>query len=92
LKLPTRLFILFQILDLSLTFFAIRWGLAYEANPVGFTPMLVLVKGTSTLLIAHLLDTLDFGWLVWIPVAGMYTVVWWNIAVIIIEFIYKLYL
>jgi len=85
LKLPTRLFILFQILDLALTFFAIRWGLAYEVNPVGFTPLLVLLKGVSTLGISYLIEKINFGWLSWILIVIMGVTVSWNTTVIVTE-------
>ena len=89
-KLSTRLFILFEILDLALTFFAIRWGLGFEVNPIGFTVFLILLKGVSVLFVAYVIEHVDFGWLVWILVVGMYLVVWWNMIVIFIELVNRL--
>jgi len=86
-KLSTKLFILFQILDIALTFFAIRWGLATEMNPLGFTPGLIIYKFVATLTVAFFLEKLNFGKLAYILVGFPLLVVIWNIINIVFSLV-----
>lgn len=82
-KLVTKIFILFEIVDIALTFFAIRLGLAYEINPNGFTIKLILAKFFVIILVAVCMEKVNFGKLVYLfPIIPILTVMW-NILVII---------
>ena len=82
-KLVTKIFILFQILDIVITFLGIRFGLAIELNPLGFNTKTIILKLLSTLIISLLLERMEFPKIVWIlPSVGIFAF-FWNISIII---------
>ena len=81
----TRIFILAQTLDLALTFYAIRMGIAFEMNPIGFTVDMVLTKFAAILFVAWVIENKDLPRISWIiPIISVLVVVW-NGFVIVME-------
>lgn len=83
-KWSTKIFILFQILDIALTFFALSWGLANEMNPFGFTISLIIFKFTVIIGVSIILELVNFGKLVYIVLLVPILVVIWNLINIIL--------
>lgn len=77
-KLETKVFILLQILDIALTFFALRLDLANELNPFGFTAGFILFKFFVIVGVSYVLERVDFGKLVYIILFIPFFVVIWN--------------
>jgi len=82
----TRLHLLAHTLDLALTFLAVRWGLAGELNPLGFTAGTVALKFIVVLAVAVALQKLTSP-LAWIIPALPVAVCAWNTVVICAEVI-----
>lgn len=87
-KLATKIFILLQILDIALTFFALRWNLAEEMNPFGFTAGFILFKFVVIIGVACVIEKVTFGKLIYLVLAVPFLVVIWNIVNIIFSLVY----
>lgn len=87
-KLITKIFILFQILDIVITFLAIRFGSVTELNPLGFNTRTIILKLLSILIISLLLERMDLPKIAWsIPSVGIFAF-FWNISMIIWRFLF----
>ena len=79
----TRIFLLTQILDLTLTYYAIKNVIAFEINPLGLTVELILLKAMVIVLVAYLLEKTNLPKLVWIiPIITTLAVVWNGIVIV----------
>jgi len=79
----TRIFLLTQILDLTLTYYAIKSVIAFEVNPLGLTIELVLLKAMVIGLVAYVLEKTNLPKLVWIvPIITTLVVVWNGIIIV----------
>lgn len=83
----TRIFLLTQILDLALTYYAIKNVIAFEVNPLGLTVELILLKAMVIGLVAYVLEKTNLPKLVWIVPIITTLVVVWNGLVIVMEMI-----
>jgi len=81
---PTRLHLLAHLTDLALTFLAVRWGLAWEANPLGFTAGTVALKFAVVAIVAVVLNRLTVR-LAWVVPGIPVLVCAWNAWVIVME-------
>ena len=82
----TRIFLIFQLLDIIITYFAYRSGLVWEANPIGFGLDVVLLKVGMIVLVCYLLEKVTFKsrLISIIPIISGLVVVW-NIFVVVFE-------
>lgn len=89
-KTITKLFLVFQLLDVLISAVAIQSGIAYEGNPIGFTWNAIIIKLLITNLVCFTLEKINFSRLIWIIPGISGLVVWWNCLVIGIELLAKL--
>jgi len=82
----TRIFLIFQLLDIIITYFAYASGLVWEANPLGFSLAVVLLKVAGIIFVCHLLEKITYkSKLILIVPTTSVMVVIWNLVVIGLE-------
>lgn len=82
----TRIFLIFQLLDIIITYFAYYSGLVWEANPLGFSLAVVLLKVAGIILVVYYLERITYKskLILIVPVVSVMVVVW-NLVVIGLE-------
>ena len=82
----TRIFLIFQILDIIITYFAYSSGIFWEVNPRGFSLAIVILKVVGIIFVCHLLEKVTFKskLLLIVPAISVMVVVW-NLVVIGLE-------
>jgi hypothetical protein len=71
-------FITLQLLDLSLTAYAIKHVVASEINPLGFNEQTIVIKLVAMISVFLVLQFVKLPKLAWITVWISYAVVMWN--------------
>ena len=74
----TRVFILAQTLDIAMTFAILRFNLAVEMNPFGFTPRLILTKFFVIIFVVYVLERFKMPKISWIIPGFSVLICVWN--------------